>query len=92
MKLLIKAEKIPLGSRVTKATGEKVYILRDRIRIFSGTGAPVREVVASEGTVFIVDPERGDALAFPNDRVLGWVVEPDVLRDYLDRLLSKDDK
>ncbi len=81
IRVILPAGKIPLGSDVTKKNGEKPYILRDRIRIFT-QGEDKRELIAQEGTRILIS-ETGDANAIPNTTDLVWHATRDDLDDYL---------
>lgn len=84
-KILLPANEIPLGSTVTKRTGEKPYTLKDRIRIFGETG-DARELKATDGTRLLVS-ETGDANVVGGETELLWYAEEFELLD----LLNSDD-
>jgi hypothetical protein len=88
IKVLLPASDIPLGSTVTKKNGEKVYILRDSIKIFS-TNKDVT-IPAEDGSRFLIasgDPtgyfDVGNACVVSNTTILCWHAEIEVLIDYL---------
>lgn len=41
IKLIMQAQYIPIGTTVYKATGEKSYVLKDNIRIFTESGTEI---------------------------------------------------
>ncbi len=93
MKLLIEIGKVPIGSKITKRTGEKVYEVRDRIVIYSEEGCtkPINELKASPGTKLIVsaDPQYSFAIVAVSDTLeVLWEVSEDRLRQYLDDMES----
>lgn len=81
IKVILQAKHIPLDSKVTKRTGEKIYTLRNRIRVFNETGA-VQEIKAQEDARFIV-AENGDTNAIDGACELVWHADPDMLQDFL---------
>lgn len=50
-KVLLPANKIPLGTQITKPTGQVKYTLTDRVKVY---GHPAREIVAEPGTLILV--------------------------------------
>jgi hypothetical protein len=80
-RLLIEAARIPMGSIVTKRTGSKEYILRDKIRIFGEQGEP-KEVKASEGALFLVN-DGGDLNVIGSSTLLLWHTDRWELTDWL---------
>lgn len=83
IKLILLAGQIPLGSIVTKITGEKRYVLKDRLRVFTEEGE-TRTVNCDAGTRFLV--YEGDANVVSCDKELIWLATDDEARDYLDGL------
>ena len=81
LKILMPAGSIPVDSTVTKRTGDKKYMLRDRIRIFGEDGGP-REIKASDGARFLV-AQNGDANAVNSTTELLWYAEESDLIQYL---------
>jgi len=79
-KLLLPSNEIPLGSTVTKPTGEKKYILRNEIRIY---GPKEQIIKADDHSRFIVS-ETGDANAVGNETILCWHIPQDELLLYLE--------
>lgn len=81
MKLLIKPSLIPNGSKVTKKTGNKEYILRDRITVYNEKGLPTT-IPYSMGVKFMVD-NSGNIQTVSDNVELVWLVDEEELRDYL---------
>ena len=77
MKVLLRADEIPLGSTVTKKTGDIEYIIQDRIRVFNETGGR-QEILAQDGARFLCG-SRGDANAVSGDKKLMWKVDKETL-------------
>lgn len=88
MKVLLPACEIPNGSIVTKATGQKPYLLTDKVTIYGGTSSN-RDVIESlDGTRFMSPTELSSGMsasinAVSGDTVLAWHVEPETLYDWL---------
>ncbi len=82
MKLILNASDIPLGSTVTKITGEKEYILRDELKVYGENSTEPRSLKASKGTVFMVS-DHGDANAVSGDTKLAWIVDKEELLSWL---------
>ncbi len=84
MKILMAAQDIPLGSIVTKRTGDKLYTVREGIKIY---GTPeqqsTREIKCDDGTRFLIS-ETGDISIVSNDTELLWHVSDEDLYSYLD--------
>lgn len=89
MKLILEAKSIPVGSTVTKKTGEKEYTIRDDIKIYGSTSPEqketLRELKADAGTRFMVSND-GNINIIQGDLELIWHVEPNVLYDWLSDL------
>lgn len=93
MKLLIEIGKLPIGSRITKRTGDKVYEVRDKIVIYSeeGCSKPINELKSSPGTKLLIstDPQYSFAIvAVPDTMEVLWEISEDELRNYLDDMES----
>ena len=87
MKLLIEIGNVPIGSRITKRTGEKVYEVRDKIRIYGGERCDHPELKVSPGTKLIVTNDTRYSFAVevvPDTLEVIWEVSEDRLRQYLD--------
>jgi len=82
MKLILPAREIPVGSTVTKVTGNVTYVIRDSIKIY-GTPEVQQEIKATDGVRFIVN-ERGDINAVSGNTELAWVVSTEQLSRWLD--------
>jgi hypothetical protein len=78
-KLLLPSNEIPLGSTVTKPTGEKKYILRNEIKIY---GSKEQIIKADEHSRFIVS-DNGDINSVGDTSILCWHVDKDELIEYL---------
>ena len=88
MRVLIEIGKIPIGSKVTKRTGEKLYEVRDKISIYAeeGCAKPLNEINASPGTKLLVstDPQYSFAiLAVPDTLEVIWHAENYALEQML---------
>ena len=80
VKVLLPASMIPIGSRVTKPTGTKGYILKDEVRIYHAPdGLP--SSLKSEGILFITDGTSFNAIR--DDAILGWVLTGEELFHHL---------
>lgn len=93
MKLLIEIGKVPIGSKITKRTGDKIYEVCDKISIYSDEAVvkPVNELKASPGTKLLIstDPQYSFAIvAVPDTLEVLWEVSEDELRSYLDDMES----
>lgn len=91
MKLLIEIGKVPIGSKITKRTGDKIYEVRDKIPIYSEkeTLKLTNEVKAAPGTKLLIaiDPQYAFAIAaVPDTLEVLWEVPEDRLRQYLDEI------
>lgn len=86
MKLLIPVGEIPIGTKVTKRTGEKIYEVRDKILVYGGEGCKHPELKVTPGTKLIVsiDPRYPFSVeAVPDTLEVIWEVSPDDLRRFL---------
>lgn len=82
IKVILPVGEIPLGSNVTKVNGSKLYVLRDRLRLFSLNPQDAKELVASPGTVLLVS-ETGDANAVPVATEHVWHIAVPTLMAFL---------
>lgn len=88
MKILIPVGDVPIGSKITKKTGEKIYEVRDRIIIYSEKECPkpINELNASEGTRFLLSTDSQYSFAIvavPETLEVLWELSNDRLRQYL---------
>lgn len=82
MKVILEAQDVPLGSTVTKKTGEKEYRITDRIKIF-GENISQKEIIADDGTRFLV-ADVGNVNVISGRTELVWHIDDDDLYHYLD--------
>lgn len=80
-RLLLPASEIPLGSSVTKRTGEKRYTLRD-ILWLPNMGGESKKIVANDGSRFLVS-ENGDVNVVSGTTELLWWVEESLLISFV---------
>lgn len=88
MKLLIKVGDVPIGVKVTKRSGEKIYEVRDKIVIYAedGVNKPSNEITASPGTRLLVsvDPAYSFAIvAVPETLEVLWEMSSYELQSFL---------
>lgn len=81
-RIILHAAEIPIGSTVTKKTGEKPYILRKELTIY-GKMADVPQKIVAKDVFFMID-ERGGINAIPHDQELMWHVNEHELYRWLD--------
>lgn len=87
MKVILEVREIPVGSTVTKKTGEKVYTLRDDVKIYGSTQEQtetLRELKADSGTRFLI-AQNGDISIVSGDVEMLWHVDGRILFEHLDR-------
>lgn len=80
-KVLLPANQIPLGTQITKPTGQVMYTLTDRVKVY---GHPVREIVAEPGTLILVG-QGASAAVIPDDKPLLAHLHGYQLRNLLDK-------
>lgn len=95
IKLIMPAGLIPEGSKVTKPSGHKVYIIVDEIRIFPADGSSeTRKVIGSdEGCRFIVPetPHSADINIVRSHSLMAWVTTVEEARDALDAMIESEE-
>lgn len=97
VRVLLPAGRIPLDSTVTKRTGTKEYILKNKLRVFPMPESKKtrlareergeerergQEITALDGTLLLVCD--GDANAITNSTELVWVTTRSGIRYWLD--------
>lgn len=80
--VLMKARDIPVGSFVTKRTGEKEYTVEDRIRVFPTGDGPSQEIKAEGGARFLANG-RGDFNVVDPKTELLWRTDDVTLYNFL---------
>lgn len=80
-KLILKADQIPLGSTVSKITGEKKYTISDVVNIFQ-ENKPSIIIKAENGGRFLM-PSDGYICAVNADKELLWETDYDTLQTFL---------
>lgn len=94
LKVLLPIKNIPDGSRVTKPNGQKPYIVRRSIKIYTGTHGGDRVIEAENNTRFIL-PEgdgQGSINAVSGDSEHLWHTTYKDFHAYLSDILSEDDE
>jgi hypothetical protein len=81
--LLIEANQIPTGSRVSKEMGSVVFGLTREISVKGLPGAQDQKIVAENGACFLVH-SNGEARAISDKTLLRWHMGFDELREFLD--------
>ena len=91
IKLLLPAKRIPIGSTVTKKTGQVELTLCDSVTIYCSDGSQPRQTIkANAGAVFLRD-ERGNYNAISDETELVWTMDMEDLRDWADNELEEAD-
>jgi hypothetical protein len=80
LRVLMPAGEIPVGATVTKRTGEKPYILRDKITIYT---EPKQEIKAGDQARFLVG-DNGDVNVVAMVTELLWTVSESQLSEFLE--------
>lgn len=88
--ILLPASDIPAGSTVTKRTGDKEYILRDRITAYGENGKGM-ELTPDAGMRFMVDPTTGNANIISGDKIICWKTDRYELQAHLEALEDDGD-
>ena len=85
MKVLLPAKDIPIGSIVTRPTGEKKYELRDKIEV-----SPHQKIEADPNTRFLVGKDMSFIIcAISGESELAWEVSPEELYNFIyDKYIS----
>ena len=88
IKVLLPASKIPLDSIVTKRTGEKKYILKDKIIIFNKPDTDTKNTVikAEDGSRFLISEDYNNIVS--HDTILCWITSKKDLLIYLENELK----
>lgn len=74
-----------MGCKVTKPTGEKIYLLKDRV-IVVGADFELR----TEGTRYLCPVEAsGNITAIPGDQILKWETTEEELLNFLSERQEK---
>ena len=83
IKILLPAHDIPLGSVVTKATGDKEYILDKNMMVYGGSKKSKEPAIKAErGTLLLLS--QGYINIINDNTVLGWVTTINKLIMYYD--------
>lgn len=85
IKVLLPANEIPVGSRVTKRTGDKVYTLRNEIKVF-GLANSNQVLKGEDGVRFLIAPD-GNAGAVDGQTELLWHTDKKSLSQWLEEQL-----
>jgi hypothetical protein len=94
LKVLLPIKNIPDGSRVTKPNGQKPYIVRSSIKIYTTIHGGDRVIEADHGTRFIL-PEgegQGSINAVSGDAEHLWHTTVEDFHQYLSGILEDDDE
>lgn len=79
LKIVLPIREIPLGGRVKKLTGEKVYVLRNCVRVYDQDGSK-QEILAAAGSVLLVPEDgSGNASSVGPDLEVIWLIDFDAL-------------
>ena len=87
MKVLMPVSEVPIGSTITKKTGEKEYTVREKIRIF-GDNTHQKEICADDNTRFLIS-DNGDINVISGDTEVLWLVTSEKLYQYLYEIIEK---
>jgi hypothetical protein len=83
--VILRASRIPEYSTVAKVLGSKEYVLRDSLKIYTKGDSEPRELKAEKGTRLLVDRE-GNANSILEDVELKWIVDVNVLKEFLEKV------
>lgn len=94
--LILEARLIPDGTEVSKVTGEKKYILRRELKIYSRqkdwSSESLVEVRVNDDykPVFLIDPETGTINVVSPSSKLRVDRELDEIKDFVEEILPED--
>ena len=85
LKMILPANRIPEGTKVTKVNGTKVYILKNRINLYDFRGggrvptlgvdfAPELRYLVDEGNINVIDGTTDLSVSFDTFKDLEWFV------------------
>lgn len=80
VKVIVPAYVIPEGSRVTKPTGDKVYLLEDEMKVYGNGEVSIRK---SDNTRMLVFKNQINIIN--EDDKLGWLISFDELFELMER-------
>lgn len=81
MKVILRADQIPIGSTVSKVNGEKTYVISDTVKI---VGIHLKEIKAEKGSRLLFGGGLSTTLSSINgDTELVWHVSEEELYNYL---------
>lgn len=81
VRLLVPLGDVPLESRVTKRSGEKIYCVRNHIRVFT-SGKDTQVIESDVGCRFLVS-DNGDVNAMGCTTPVLWYADPQAVAEYL---------
>ena len=84
-KVIMRADRIPLGSIVSKINGNRLYSLEQKVDFYGDAG--LVKTVELDGTYILFPQDGGYSLSvIKNDKELVWHVSEDVLFRYIESL------
>jgi len=81
MKIILPAKEIPVGSTVTKKSGQKKYILKDYVRIYNDGIVFTPSLIAGKDVLFLFDA-AGNISAIAATTEIVWIVSDKDLHEY----------
>jgi hypothetical protein len=88
MKVILPVRDVPLGLFVTKKTGEKQYVVMDKIAIHGETKSEYREIKADGDSRFLVTGTNIAAVS--GDLEVLWETDPSYLYQFIyDKYISE---
>jgi hypothetical protein len=88
MEILEQLGKLPVGTRVTKATGTKIYVIADKLCLEASN-----PVLAPTNRRFLVEEKGGGVSTCSKDLVVRWKpIHPDKAIDYINKVYLKAPK
>lgn len=83
VKIIVPAYVIPEGSRVTKPTGEKVYLLHNEMKVYGNGEVSIRK---SDNTRMLVFENQINIIN--DDDRLGWLISFEELFELMERQID----
>lgn len=89
MKVIMSVGEIPIGSTVSKITGEKQYIIQDKIKVY-GDSALEKELKSGDNTRFLLAVTDSFCIeVVSHDKEMLWRVSEKDLYQYLYKIINK---
>lgn len=86
--IIVSLKQVPDGAIVRKITGEKEYIVKRNLKIFTDAQTPVNKEIKCDNECVFLIPNDGNICMYSESKKMIWITDRHTLYEYLYREIN----